>query len=137
MDRRVWSDEEMILSLDLYYKLPFGRLNQHTPEVRELASLIGRTPSSVALRLVNYAACDPYIVNSGRRGMVSGIGKCKPFWDHYADNTEELFLQAENIEPHYWQSLLRRFYNLIPRILSVKRRRLSLSKELIRMLSGR
>lgn len=97
MDRRAWSDEEMILSLDLYYKLPFGRLNQHTPEVRELAALIGRTPSSVALRLVNYAACDPYIVSSGRRGMVSGIGKCKPFWDHYADNTEELFLQAENI----------------------------------------
>ena len=97
MDRRAWSDEEMILSLDLYYKLPFGRLNQHTPEVRELAALIGRTPSSVALRLVNYAACDPYIVNSGRRGMVSGIGKCKPFWDHYADNTEELFLQAESI----------------------------------------
>ena len=29
--------------------------------------------------------------------MVSGIGKCKPFWDYYADNTEELFLQAENI----------------------------------------
>ena len=83
--------------MDLYYKLPFGRLNQHTPEVRELAALIGRTPSSVALRLVNYAACDPYIVNSGRKGMVSGIGKCKPFWDHYVDNTEELFLQAENI----------------------------------------
>lgn len=98
MDRRAWSDEEMILSLDLYYKLPFGRLNQHTPEVRQLASLIGRTPSSVALRLVNYAACDPYIVNSGRKGMVSGIGKCKPFWDYYAANTEELFLQAEKIK---------------------------------------
>lgn len=88
----------MILSLDLYYKLPFGRLNQNTPEVRELAKLIGRTPSSVALRLVNYAACDPYIVNSGRKGMVSGIGKCKPFWDYYADHTEELFLRAETIK---------------------------------------
>ena len=98
MDRRAWSDEEMILSLDLYYKLPFGRLNHHTPEVIKLATLIGRTPSSVALRLVNYAACDPFIVNSGRKGMVSGIGKCKPFWDYYAANTEELFLQAEKIK---------------------------------------
>lgn len=98
MERRTWTDDEMILSLDLYYKLPFGRLNQHTPEVRELATLIGRTPSSVALRLVNYAACDPYIVNSGRKGMVSGIGKCKPFWEYYANNTEELFIQAENIK---------------------------------------
>lgn len=98
MTRNAWTDEEMILSLDLYYKLPFGRLNQHTPEVKKLASLIGRTPSSVALRLVNYAACDPAIVNSGRKGMVSGIGKCKPFWDRYADHTEDLFLQAEAIK---------------------------------------
>ncbi|MCH5244631.1 MAG: HNH endonuclease [Lentimicrobiaceae bacterium] len=96
--RVAWTDEEMILSLDLYYKLPFGRLNQNTPEVKALAALIGRTPSSVALRLVNYAACDPEILSSGRKGMVSGIGKCKPFWDYYADNTEELFQQAENIK---------------------------------------
>lgn len=98
MTRNVWTDEEMILSLDLYYKLPFGRLNQHTPEVKKLAALIGRTPSSVALRLVNYAACDPDIVNSGRKGMVAGIGKCKPFWDRYADNMEDLFQQAETIK---------------------------------------
>lgn len=98
MTRNTWTDEEMILSLDLYYKLPFDRLNQHTPEVRKLAALIGRTPGSVALRLVNYAACDPEIVNSGRKGMISGIGKCKPYWNRYANNTEALFLQAENIK---------------------------------------
>lgn len=88
----------MVLALDLYYKLPFGRLNQHTPEVKELAKLINRTPSSVALRLVNYAACDPYITNSGRTGMTSGIGKCKPYWDKYINNTENLFFEAEIIK---------------------------------------
>lgn len=98
MKRNEWTKDEMILALDLYYKLPFGKLSKNTSEVKELATLIGRTPSSVALRLTNYAACDPYIINSGRKGMVSGIGKCKPFWDYYADNTEELFLSAENIK---------------------------------------
>lgn len=98
MERKLWSNEEMILSLALYYKLPFGRLNQRTPEVQELAKLIGRTPSSVALRLGNYAACDPYIVNSGRTGMVAGIARCKPFWDEYANNQEKLFLDAEVIK---------------------------------------
>lgn len=33
----------MILALDLYFKLPFGRLNRTTKEVRELAKLINRT----------------------------------------------------------------------------------------------
>lgn len=98
MARKDWTEEEMILSLDLYYKLPFSRINKNNPEVQSLAALIGRTSSSVALRLANYAACDPYIVNSGRKGMTSGIGKCKPFWDYYASNMEELFLRAETIK---------------------------------------
>lgn len=97
MVRNLWTDDEMILALDLYFKLPFGRLNKTTPEVKHLAALIGRTDSSVALRLVNYAACDPYIRETGRTGMTSGMDKCMPYWDHFANNKEELFLRAEEI----------------------------------------
>ena len=95
--RRSWTEDEMIVVLGLYFQLPFGRLHQATPEVRELANLIGRTPSSVALRLVNYAACDPYIINSGRKGMASGRARCIPFWNRFADDKEALFLEAELI----------------------------------------
>lgn len=69
---RLWSREEFILVLNLYYKLPFGKLHQSTKEVKELAKLIGRTNASVAYRLTNFAACDPYILNSGRHGMSAG-----------------------------------------------------------------
>ncbi len=65
----LWTDDEMIVVLELYFKLTFGRLNRNTPEVKALAQLIGRSDNSVALRLVNYAACDPYILNSGRHGV--------------------------------------------------------------------
>lgn len=98
MPRRLWTDDEMILALDLYFKLPFGRLNSTTPEVMELATLIGRTNNSVALRLVNYAACDPYIISSGRTGMTSGIDKCMPYWNRYANHKDDLFLDAELIK---------------------------------------
>lgn len=114
MDRKAWTDEEMILALALYYKLPFGRLNQHTPEIIDLAALIGRTASSVALRLVNYAACDPYIVDSGRKGMTSGIGKCKPFWDYYADKIEELFLRAATIKSTMLNTSVENILRLTP-----------------------
>ena len=97
MARNLWTDEEMILALDLYFKLPFGRLNRTTPEVKELAALIGRTNNSVALRLVNYAACDPYIRETGRTGMTSGMGKCMPFWNYFSNNKEELFLCSYKI----------------------------------------
>ena len=63
--RRLWTRDELVITLSLYYQLPFGRLNHTTREVRELAAIIGRSDNSVALRLVNFAACDPYILESG------------------------------------------------------------------------
>ena len=69
MAKRLWTRDEMILTLALYFQLPFGRLNHTTAEVRDLAKLINSTENAVALRLVNFAACDPYIINSGRTGM--------------------------------------------------------------------
>ncbi|MBO4659599.1 MAG: HNH endonuclease [Prevotella sp.] len=98
MPRRLWTREELILTLSVYFQLPFGRLNHSTPEVRELARLIGRTENSAALRLVNFAACDPYIVNSGRTGMPAGINVCKPIWDEFVDDKERLFIEAQRIK---------------------------------------
>lgn len=94
---RLWTQEEMILALDLYFKLPFGRLNHTTPEVIQLAQLIGRTPSSVAYRLSNYASCDPYIINSGRKGLEGGRDKCLPFWNDYAQRKGDLFILAAKL----------------------------------------
>ena len=96
--RRLWTREELILTLSVYFQLPFGRLNHTTPEVRELARLMGRTENSAALRLVNFAACDPYIINSGRKGMSSGKAVCLPIWDEYANDKERLFNEAQLIK---------------------------------------
>ena len=98
MSRKLWTRDELILTLDLYFRLPFGRLNHSTPEVIELANIIGRTNNSVALRLVNYAACDPVIRESGRTGMPGGISTCKPIWDEYAEKREDLFYDAQQIK---------------------------------------
>lgn len=93
-----WKHEELVLTLALYFKLPFGRLHHTTPEVKELAKLIGRTNNAVAFRLVNFAACDPYIIATGRHGMVNGIKVCLPVWERYAQDKERLFFEAESIK---------------------------------------
>jgi len=100
MPKRLWTRDEMILTLALYFQLPFGRLNHTTPEVRELARLMNRTENAVALRLVNFAACDPYIINSGRTGMPGGLSVCMPYWEEFVDNKEKLFLEAQRIKAH-------------------------------------
>ena len=80
---RLWTREELILALSVYNQIPFGRMNDTTPEVIELANLIHRSPNTVAIRLGNFAACDPYILNSGRKGMPGGAKTCKPIWDDF------------------------------------------------------
>lgn len=99
--QRKWTREELILALSIYFQLPFGRLNRSTPEVIELAKLLGRTANSAALRLVNYAACDPYIINSGRTGMTAGKTVCMPIWEEFADDKERLFSEAQIIKANF------------------------------------
>ena len=96
--KQAWTREELILTLSVYFQLPFGRLNRTTREVKELAQLIGRSDNSAALRLVNFAACDPYIIESGRHCMTSGIGVCKPIWDEFVNDKERLFDEAQRIK---------------------------------------
>lgn len=96
--RRNWTREELIVALSLYFQLPFGRLNQNTPEVKDLAKIIGRTKGSVAIRLTNFAACDPYILESGRTGMPAGVTVCKPIWEEFYNDKERLFYEAQRIK---------------------------------------
>lgn len=112
--RNKWTREELILTLSVYFQLTFGRLNRNTPEVKELAKLIGRTDNSAALRLVNFAACDPYIIESGRTGMSAGKRVCMPIWQEYAFDKERLFQEAAEIKAKFQNQTLEQSLSLIP-----------------------
>jgi putative restriction endonuclease len=58
--QNLWTREELILALNLYLKLPFGKLHSGNPEIIHLAYLLGRTPGSIAMRLNNFASVDPF-----------------------------------------------------------------------------
>ena len=112
--QRNWTRDELILALSVYFQLPFGRLNHGTKEVQELGRLIGRTKNSAALRLVNFAACDPYILATGRHGMSGGERVCQPIWDEFADDKERLFLEAERIKAQLLSQPIEQTLNIQP-----------------------
>lgn len=64
-----WTRKQTLAALHVYFQLPFGQLHQRNPLIVQLASWMGRTPSAVALKLVNFASLDPQVRASGRRGM--------------------------------------------------------------------
>lgn len=94
---RKWSREEMILALNLYLKIPFSKMGSTNPAVVNLAKLIGRTNNAVALRLVNYASCDPILQSRGIKGMKNGKKQCLPYWNEFINNRDKLFFESEQI----------------------------------------
>lgn len=60
-----WSEEEFILTLDLYFKTEPKERDSKNPKVIEIARIIRRTPASVVYRLGNYSAVDPQSLNKG------------------------------------------------------------------------
>lgn len=97
MKRRLWTHDELIVALRLYLQLPFGKLHQGNPDVIRLAHLIGRTPSSMALRLVNYAALDPIQQQRGIKGMINGGKSCKKYWDWFMADKDSFLFESEQI----------------------------------------
>lgn len=97
MTRKDWTPEQVKLAFHLYCQLPFGRLHHSNPDIIALAHLIGRTPSAVAMKLVNLASLDPVIVASGRKGL-SGASKLdQTVWDEFHADWEGLVMEANRI----------------------------------------
>ena len=95
--RNLWTREELILAFNLYLKTPFGKMHSTNKDVIQLANLIGRTPNSIALRLVNFASVDPVLKARGIKGMEGGTKIVQPIWDEFFSNQEELVFLSEKI----------------------------------------
>ena len=96
-----WTKPQLILALNLYLKLPFGKLHSKTPEIIHLANLIGRTPGAVAMRLTNFASVDPYHQKRGIKGLEGGYKQVKPIWDEFEEDREQFIFESEKLLASY------------------------------------
>lgn len=96
MANKFWTRDELILAIKLYCELPFGKLHSRNQEIIKLAKLIGRTPSAIAYKLVNFASFDPSLKSRGIKGMSNTSKLDKEIWDEFYKNWEELaFVSAK------------------------------------------
>lgn len=92
-----WTREETILAFDLYCKIPFSKISKTNEDIIKLASIIGRTPSSVGLKLSNLAHCDPELAAKNISGMSNCSKLDKQIFEEFANDWEELAYQAQEI----------------------------------------
>jgi putative restriction endonuclease len=89
-----WTRQQTLAALHIYFQLPFGQLHRGQPKIKQVAQWIGRTPSSVALKLVNLASLDPQIVATGRAGMRNASKLDQAIWQELQNNWDAVALEA-------------------------------------------
>ncbi|WP_462383134.1 HNH endonuclease [Pseudomonas sp. Marseille-QA0892] len=89
-----WNLQELKLAFYLYCQLPFGRLHARNPEIIDLATMLGRTPSSVAMKLVNFASLDPAVTSTGRKGLDGASRLDREIWDAFHADWEGLAVEC-------------------------------------------
>lgn len=91
----------MILAFNLYCKLGFTKIRYTHPKVVELSKLIDRTPSAVALKLVNFARLDPELQKRGVKGMGHGSKEEETIWEEFNSNWAKLAYESELLLSQY------------------------------------
>jgi putative restriction endonuclease len=90
-----WHRAELIVAFNLYCKVPFGQLHKSNPLIIQLANKLGRTPSSVAMKLVNFASLDPTHKNRGIKGLYHTSTSDRQIWEEFNGNWESLAFESQ------------------------------------------
>lgn len=90
--RRNWTEDEVTEALSLYLRLPFGKFHSGTPQIIHMAERIGRTPSSVAMKLSNLAALDETLP---QKGLANLSAMDRQMWARYRQDPSFVFAAYE------------------------------------------
>lgn len=113
MKRNNWTREELLVAFNLYCKIPFSRINYKQPEIIYLASKIGRTPSAVAWKLVNFASFDPSLQRRGVKGASNSSKLDKEIFYQFYENWDEMLFESERLLTQYEKTTIEKKYETI------------------------
>lgn len=99
--RQKWTEEETILAFYYYCRIPFGKISHRNPEIIRIAELIGRTPSSVSMKMGNLGHFDPSLQGRQIVGMSNASKLDEQIVRRFFDNWEDLSYLAQQIEEKY------------------------------------
>jgi putative restriction endonuclease len=90
-----WTREHLLIALNLYCKLPFGSFNASNAVVKEVAAKMGRSASSLSMKLCNLASFDPVHIARGVKGLAGASRLDRAMWDEFHANLTVLGEESE------------------------------------------
>ena len=94
MAGRPWIRSELFEALRLYGVTPFGKIHSRNPDIIALAMAIKRTPSAVALKMVNFASLDPTIEQVG---MSNASKLDREVWNEFFEQLVDVKTEDEHV----------------------------------------
>lgn len=96
-----WTEDELTIAFSLYCQMPFGKIHSRNPTIQSVSKVISRTPSALAMKMLNFSSLDPEILNSGRSGLGNASQKDKEIWDKFHDNWNLAVEKAQELLDSY------------------------------------
>jgi putative restriction endonuclease len=92
-----WTREQLLVAMNLYCKLPFGQFDGKNRVVQQVAAKLGRTPSSLAMKLSNLASLDPVQRARGIKGLAGASELDRQIWKEFHENWNALGAYSEEL----------------------------------------
>ena len=92
-----WTHEELLAVCNLYFTLPFGQMHSRNPIIIQMAGALGRTPSSVAMKLVNFASLDPAHQARGVSGLSGTSRADREVWEEFRSQWDSAVEESEMV----------------------------------------
>lgn len=96
-----WTREETIIAFNVYCKIPFKDSNKNHPMIIKYASIIGRSPSALNMKVGNLGRLDPKLKEKGIVGLSHGSKVEQMIWDEFYANPEQLIYESECLIAKY------------------------------------
>lgn len=90
-----WTREELLMAYNLYCRISYGQFHKGNPQVIELARIINRTPSAVAMKLGNFASFDQEHHSRGVSGLNNASKLDRAIWEEVTSNWEKFAEESE------------------------------------------
>lgn len=78
-----WSRDHLLIAMHLYCQIPFGQISHRNRMIMAVAERMGRTPSSLSMKLGNFASLDPVHRARGIRGLRHASRADRAIWEEF------------------------------------------------------
>lgn len=90
-----WTHLELKVVFNLYCRTPFGKLHKSNPSIMDVARRLGRTPSAVAMKLVNFASLDPIQQARNIKGLANVSKADREIWVEFSSDWERAVFESQ------------------------------------------